>query len=174
MLKILVAHGLKIAGWEHSQQEEFRRPLYLRHVIMMVCTRWSNRGWIWNLAPSFQNVFFLKNDFWQDWRCLPFPPPLLPSTQPLSFTGLLPPGEKELVGLLLCQPPAELESWDCFVVWVGVTVLNLRCLVYCSVFLDFLRNVHKKSCQISCELRRFICHHIWLIIWPWYKIQEWQ
>ena len=67
VLKLLVAHWLKISGWDHLNQEEFRRPLYLRHAIMMDCTRGHNGGdntWLdLKSSPSFQNAYLLEASF---------------------------------------------------------------------------------------------------------------
>lgn len=57
-----------------------------RHETMMACTRWNNAG----------------DKAWLDLESSPFFPKGLP------FGGLLPSGEDEMVGLLLCQPAAEL------------------------------------------------------------------
>lgn len=53
---------------------------------MMACARWNNGG----------------DKAWLDLESSPFFPKGLP------FGGLLPSGEDGLVGLLLCQPAAEL------------------------------------------------------------------
>lgn len=71
----------------------------MRQETMMACTRWNNGG----------------GKSWLNWESSPFFPKGLP------FGGLLPSGEDELVGLLLCKPAAELQS---LVFWVGATVMD--------------------------------------------------
>lgn len=103
---------------------------------------------------------------------LHLPAPPLPR---VSFGGLL--------------PPAEARAWVCgsarlwlncspgtaFLFWVAATVPDL-------VFLGLRFHSPGLSKKMSTRkvvgapvsLRRFMCPHIWLRIWPLYRIHEWK
>lgn len=102
-------------------------------------------GWTWNLALSFPKAYLLEASFLQ-----------------------------AKMGWWVCCSASQLLSYS---LWFSglVTLSWILCfLVYCSIFLDFLKKMCIRRAGFLVSQEGLCCHHIWLIIWPWYKIQEWK